>query len=266
MKRFPNRIIVWTDLTSMSRQSFGLIVFCRKTGRTLIVQVKDSPEFLHFIRGFFRKTDIPGILGHCTLDEHLIISKLCNLCPSDRRTFLLQLLKEKFSTEQASKHLETSLKRIAEDLKIIKENLRSILPQKDHHWLWPKGGINRDEQPLECAIRETKEESGLQVPLDQILTEKKLSVEATSFYGNTFKTTYFVALVDDEMKSDEFDRREIAKVEWVTLEDAKDRMSASYQKLFSELKGIPGTPGTPVTESSLDEIEINNLISLLKGI
>lgn len=239
MKPFSNRIIVWTEIPSMSRQSFGLIVICETTRRTLLVQMKDSPEFLHFARGFFRKSDIPSILLCCTENEHNLIRQICDCEPSKRRSVLENILRERFSEEQISKFLDTSLRRISDDIASIKEGLLSISPQENHYWLWPKGGINKEESPIDCAIRETREESGVEISKDQISFDYgSLSVESISFFGSTFKTCYYVAFVDSEIESKDFDVKEISKVEWVSLDEAKKRVSLNYSKLVDEIKKI----------------------------
>lgn len=38
-----------------------------------------------------------------------------------------------------------------------------------NHWDLPKGGIDTDESPLEAALRETREESGLRLAADALL-------------------------------------------------------------------------------------------------
>ena len=44
-----------------------------------------------------------------------------------------------------------------------------------NHWDLPKGGIDVGETPLEAAIRETREESGLRLPADALLDLGRLS-------------------------------------------------------------------------------------------
>lgn len=223
----------------MSRQSFGLIVICETTGRTLLVQMKDSPEFLHFIRGFFKRSDIPSILLSCTEDEHTLIRKICDTEPPDRKGILEKILRDRFTEDQVSRFLDTSLRRITEDLSSIKEGLLSISPQESHYWLWPKGGINKDESSIQCAIRETREESGIEISEDQIaFSYGTLTVDSISFFGSVFKTCYYVAFVDRETESLSFDVKEISKVEWVSLEEAKRRVSSNYLKIVNEIEKI----------------------------
>lgn len=59
---------------------------------------------------------------------------------------------------------------------ILKRSEKSSRP---HEWDFPGGGVDKSEDPLDTAIRETKEETGLDVSQVQILTTY-LDVQATA--------------------------------------------------------------------------------------
>lgn len=57
---------------------------------------------------------------------------------------------------------------LGQSLLVIRRDDRADIPWPDH-WDLPGGGRDGDETPLDCALRETREEVGLVVPTDQVI-------------------------------------------------------------------------------------------------
>lgn len=79
----------------------------------------------------------------------------------------------------------------------------------ENKWGFPKGGIQRDEKFVNCAMRETLEETGLNIKIRSDAAVLKIS-----------KTRYFPIILD-ETKCTRFnptDKHEIYDVKWHTIE------------------------------------------------
>jgi hypothetical protein len=74
-------------------------------------------------------------------------------------------------------------------------------------WSFPKGHSNEGEQPLECALREVAEETGLDT-LPHPIEYKSLG------YGK-----YYVFILKDQPPLIPRDTKEIMDTKWVTLEE-----------------------------------------------
>jgi bis(5'-nucleosidyl)-tetraphosphatase len=74
-------------------------------------------------------------------------------------------------------------KRIAAGIILFRKdrpNIEYLLLQTsygEHHWTPPKGHLDEGENELETAIRETKEESGLDIDLDYKIIDLKHRIE-----------------------------------------------------------------------------------------
>jgi ADP-ribose pyrophosphatase YjhB (NUDIX family) len=89
-------------------------------------------------------------------------------------------------------------------------HLLIVRGKKSHIWSLPKGCINEGESEIECAQRETLEESGLLIDI----TEQNVRVSINH-------NVYFVAIIQQHPKLRIRDKAEIDKVNWMTLEEIK---------------------------------------------
>lgn len=96
------------------------------------------------------------------------------------------------------------------------------------HWGFPKGHKEGDETPEAAAIRELKEETGLEIV--QFIPQEPL-IEHYTFYHNHLKivktVTYFQAEVQGEilLQSDE-----LSDGKWVSLETAEQHVTFEEAK------------------------------------
>ncbi len=119
---------------------------------------------------------------------------------------------------------------------IISENNKVVLiQQKKGNWGFPKGRIEKNETEVETAIREVKEETNLDVKIED--PDKKY-IDTYFAKKNEFKEViYFLAKrIGGEIKPQE---NEIKNVEWVDLSEAINRITMKstkllYQKVLTE--------------------------------
>ena len=118
---------------------------------------------------------------------------------------------------------------------IIENNKVLLIQQKKGLWGFPKGRVEKNETECETALREVKEETNLDVKIEDINKKYK---DTYLTKRNKFKEViYFLAKrIGGEIKPQE---KEIKNIEWVDLIEAVDRITMKstkelYQKVLTE--------------------------------
>ena len=91
------------------------------------------------------------------------------------------------------------------------------------HWSFPKGRPEKQEQPLETAKRELKEETGLEIK--RFLSSDPLEEQYIfTFDGQQISKTvaYFLAVVEGEVTIQE---KELCASQWLSVPEAFDCMT-----------------------------------------
>lgn len=93
------------------------------------------------------------------------------------------------------------------------------------HWAFPKGHVENNETESETALREIKEETGMDVTL---YTEYRKVVTYSPKFDVTKDVVYFVAMADNSepVRQEE----EISRIKWVDMKDAIDFVSYDNDK------------------------------------
>ena len=108
---------------------------------------------------------------------------------------------------------------------------------KGGHWGLPKGTPEKGEEPLQTAIRELFEETGLK---DVKVEEGKTFIESPYSFeksGITYEKTnsYFISFVNQMTKGDDLDQ--IDEIRWVTFDEARKTLTnESIIKVVDELE------------------------------
>ena len=118
---------------------------------------------------------------------------------------------------------------------IIIENGKVLLIQQTKgHWGFPKGHVEAFETEGETAIREVKEETNLDVKIDE---NKRYTMEYITDKGTFKQVVLFIA---KKISGDEkFQESEIKSMKWMTYEDAVkmityDNTRELFKKIWKE--------------------------------
>lgn len=131
--------------------SYGLIVFCVKTKRMVLVRRKHSIAFLMIMGGMYRESYLWDYIKNLTKEEAEIIRK----CINSKRYFDFSHKKLSFVCK-----LELCKNKFYKNIFCIKEIFsRTKNFNSNLQWYWPKGKTSHNgEVPFECAKREFLEE------------------------------------------------------------------------------------------------------------
>jgi len=94
------------------------------------------------------------------------------------------------------------------------------------HVSLPKGHIEQDETPLQCAIREIKEETGLIVDVDTFFQK---NIIYSPYPGITKTVTYFIASYKGDRKPVP-QLIEVSKISWEEVDIAIENMTYQADK------------------------------------
>lgn len=216
------------------REAYGLICLDRKRRKTLVIQLLQTPDYIHFLRGTYNINDLPCMLENCTEAEHISIKELLTL-PKDRlHDEILKQLPKYYPKDLAERYADQGCFSIELYRDDILDLFNHVQPALDQAWIWPKGGMEQRESPVECAIRETYEETGYKIPLRVINTRDIITLSIATFSGRVISNSYFIAEWDSEVEPDSKpDFEEVQQAGWYSYDFLINRMPTNYAKFLA---------------------------------
>jgi len=133
--------------------------------------------------------------------------------------------------------------KISAGLVVIQDNKMLLVHPTNSPW-WgtysiPKGGVDKGEDILEAAIRETLEETGVKIKRKHISSSGNGHIDYTDNRGKVYKRVYyFVAHPKKPIEKESF-KPQLAEVDWVGLlskNEAKKRIFGRFKPLLKFLK------------------------------
>jgi 8-oxo-dGTP pyrophosphatase MutT (NUDIX family) len=92
--------------------------------------------------------------------------------------------------------------------------------------------MNHSEEPAQGCIRETEEELGITIELDEtrpVITQRSFFRDGVSFMSFTYCGQWNGSIADLKLK-----KGEIADAAWFSLEDAIDRAVSEFDRIALE--------------------------------
>jgi len=133
--------------------------------------------------------------------------------------------------------------KISSGLVVIQNNKILLVHPTNSPWRKtysiPKGHLKKDEDILDAAIRETKEETGITIKKKHISTTLKRYIDYTDERGNIYKRVYyFLAFPKKEIKPSDL-KPQMKEVDWVgflSKSEAKKKIFGRFTPLLKYLE------------------------------
>ena len=114
---------------------------------------------------------------------------------------------------------------------IIEKDKVLLIQQTKGHWGFPKGHVEVGETEIETAIREVKEETNLDVEINE---NKRYTMEYITDKGALKQVVLFVAKKING--NEKYQESEIKSMKWMTFDDAiKTITYDNTRELFSKI-------------------------------
>ena len=253
------------------RNSYGVAI-CRynakknNTVEILMVKKRYTYHYFSFIFGFYKKYDnkyLEYLFDNMTFGEKVDILSLkfstmwyrIWLCDPEKNYNMYKLDIESHNQNITSYYkkkdkfenifMQDSGKRL---YRLINNSTNSVTP-----WEIPKGNINLNETPLNCAIRELYEETNLCYDKYKILWNLDL-VKSTIMDDNiSYRSNYFIASLNNNSNWTpkvnfglNTQMSEIEQIQWISLEEInflnlnvryKAKLLTLYKSIIKKFKG-----------------------------
>lgn len=121
-------------------------------------------------------------------------------------------------------------------------------PTKGSKVMWgiPKGKVEEGEQYIDAAIRETREEIGINVPIDKIIdVAYTINYKNKKTNKNYKRVIYYVCEVSDlselglgseRIPKEQLQPREISKARFFTVDEAEDKIFWRQKEVLNFIK------------------------------
>lgn len=197
--------------------SYGIVAYAKDTERYLVVRRRFSPHYLIFLSGSYRISNMPLLLLGMTQEELRLIRRMLynNIEYQDVVKLVLPLVDMKYAVCRWTRHQD-------EICRLLNHIQHTTDSPAEPEWLFPKGRSEWNEAPLTAALREFREETGVEVNDTDLVILNEHPITITHMADNDFiyETQYFVACVSSELVLPAtFTNFEIAFRRWHTRQE-----------------------------------------------
>lgn len=227
-----SRIVTDSVFSSKTATSYALVVYCKNTGRWVIVQRKHSNSFILFLTGHFRKSYIRIMLSEMTATEKEIVKSCCEdlssiplLCRNNYIPFV----------SEADQIIQENREYILEEIEKSKEAIAL-------KWTWPKGRFDYslDVSYRDTAIREFMEEVEIELPVPLYISDNFITEEKMNFDRKKSITHCWIYIIENEIDLPEVKNNpEVADRLWVSTKELRELIDCTItEEIISEVNRI----------------------------
>ena len=223
--------------------SFGLIVFHKLLSgefHFLLQQRRDTFEYIDFIHGMWKSDGkLSALFTLMSAEERLRI-----------REFTFQELWDDLFVERSSKMYREMYPKAKKKYESVRHLIPNVLDTTQTYvdeppWGFPKGKKNHFREPeIECAVRETEEETRINRDDIEVIPLHKYSEKFQGTNGKTYATYYFLSemktnLLPTKMSTPNCIRKdtiseEASEIMWVPYPEACKYLNPRRQLILRE--------------------------------
>jgi len=223
----PDRYITGLPFHRKHYISYGIMAYCVSTKRWLLVRPLYSYYFSMYLNGNYRKADLQTLVSGMTPPEIRILHQL-------------YIGTIQFTDIYKGRFMEMAKKRFEETKDLIRSYLKYEGTEQPP-WTFPKGRIEINETPQECAVREFEEETGLSIEMGTCIDNRRICEKYTSFNQLIYETKCWLYIFDKEPDLIEicadFDE-EIAERRWFPSSECYKILSPSKCQMLATAEEI----------------------------
>lgn len=229
----------------------------------LMVQRKDSLCYVEFIRGKYELNHKEYILR---LFQHMTNEERDNIQQHDFETLWNSMWCRDGNGQNNTRNFNRECREASEKFAALKRGYTIMNPEtkestffdlnyilthttslyNETEWGFPKGRRNINEDDITCAVREFREESGIQPRHIRINRDiKPLEEVFTGSNKIRYKHVYYVARYQPSMRGDDkdfhFPNKEVRDVQWFSYQEGQSRIrecNIERKELFKRLNQI----------------------------
>src|SRR3989338_10403166 len=118
---------------------------------------------------------------------------------------------------------------------LINPKSRNFGPPEDY-WTFPKGKREKDEELAAAAVRETREEAGVEAEIEQELGYQKYFRNWKGDEAIKFVHYYLMKYIDGDLKDHD---EEVANVDWFDIDEVESKLEFNTDKeIFGKAKEL----------------------------